>query len=69
MTAFAASLGWIPGSYAEVIGLRHDEGMRIFKMLERNEKDGRRCIARSPKPRSPSATCWPFGIVRLSIWT
>lgn len=45
MTGFARSLGWTPGEYSEVIGLRHDEGMRIFKMLERNEKDGRKCLA------------------------
>lgn len=31
LTAFAASLGWAPGSYLEVIGLRADEGHRILK--------------------------------------
>jgi 3'-phosphoadenosine 5'-phosphosulfate sulfotransferase (PAPS reductase)/FAD synthetase len=45
MTAFARSLGWASGNYGEVIGLRYDEGLRIFKMLERNEKDGRKCLA------------------------
>ena len=45
MTAFMASRGFAPCTYAEVIGLRHDEGLRIFKMLERNERDGRHCIA------------------------
>jgi hypothetical protein len=44
MTDFIASLGWAPG-YREIIGLRHDEGHRIFKMLERNEKFGRVCVA------------------------
>ncbi len=44
LTAFAASLGWKPGEYAEVIGLRHDEGMRIFRGLENAEKDGRKVL-------------------------
>ena len=45
MTAFMAAHGFDQGSYPEVIGLRHDEGMRIFKMMERNERDGRLCVA------------------------
>lgn len=45
MTAFLTSIGWQPGSYAEVIGLRDDEGMRVMKMYERNDRDGRRCVA------------------------
>lgn len=45
MTAFAGSLGWQPGDYAEVVGLRHDEGHRLLKMYDRNSADGRRCIA------------------------
>lgn len=32
--AFARSLGLVDGSYAEVIGLRNDEGHRILKSLE-----------------------------------
>lgn len=55
MTAFADSLGWKPGTYAEVIGLRHDEGLRIFKMLERNEQYGRQCIA----PLAKAKICEP----------
>ncbi len=31
LTALAASFGWLPGCYAEVIGLRADEGHRILK--------------------------------------
>ena len=31
LTALAAYFGWQPGGYAEVIGLRHDEGHRILK--------------------------------------
>ncbi len=45
MTDFLLSRGFPAGTYREVIGLRHDEGMRIFKMLERNEKFGRQCVA------------------------
>jgi hypothetical protein len=45
MTAFLRSRGFNPGAYAEVIGLRYDEGMRVMKMLARNDEDGRRCIA------------------------
>lgn len=30
-----------PGSYEEVIGLRYDEGLRIFRGMERAGKDGR----------------------------
>lgn len=37
-----AELGLEPGQYLEVIGLRDDEGMRVFKGLERAEKDGSR---------------------------
>lgn len=30
-----------PGDYAEAIGLRHDEGLRILRGIARSEKDGR----------------------------
>jgi hypothetical protein len=43
MTDFAASLGLVPGGYTEVIGLRYDEGLRIFKGMENAEKRGRKC--------------------------
>jgi hypothetical protein len=42
LIAFAESLGWT--DYAEVIGLRHDEGLRIFKGMANAEKYGRRCL-------------------------
>jgi hypothetical protein len=45
MVAFMTARGYAAGSYDEVIGLRHDEPIRIFKMLERNERDRRRCVA------------------------
>lgn len=44
LTAFAASLGWKPGNYAEVIGLRDDEGLRILKGIENARKHGRICV-------------------------
>lgn len=51
MTAFINERGFMPGTYREVIGLRHDEGLRIFKMLERNEKDGHLCVAPMSKAK------------------
>lgn len=51
MTSFAATFGWAPGDYLEVIGLRHDEGMRVLKMYARNDTDGRRCFAPLEKAR------------------
>lgn len=60
MTAFAVSLGLVPGQYFEVIGLRHDEGLRIFKMLERNERDGRLCVAPLAKAKIIKADVLEF---------
>jgi hypothetical protein len=51
MDAFMTSRGWAPCTYTVVIGLRYDEGLRIFKMLERNERDGRQCIAPMSKAK------------------
>lgn len=51
MTAFMAAQGFERG-YLEVIGLRHDEGLRIMKMMERNERDGRLCIAPMAKAKA-----------------
>lgn len=46
MTEFARHTeAWNLGDYAEVIGLRADEGHRLMKMYARNEEDGRRCLA------------------------
>jgi hypothetical protein len=44
MTDFATSLGLVPGEYSEVIGLRDDEGIRIFRGLENAEKRGRKVV-------------------------
>lgn len=40
MTDFAASLGLATGAYTEVIGLRHDEGLRVLKGLANADKHG-----------------------------
>src|SRR6185369_3388958 len=42
--AFAGTLGWTAGSYAEIIGLRHDEGLRILNGLERADREGRKVL-------------------------
>lgn len=44
MTAFAKSIGLEPCTYKEVVGLRYDEGLRIFKGMARSEKDGRQVV-------------------------
>lgn len=44
LMALAESFGWTGGQYAEVIGLRYDEGHRILKGLANAEKFGRRCL-------------------------
>lgn len=45
MHDFMLSRGFAPGSYVEAVGLRADESWRYFKMLDRNERDGRACVA------------------------
>jgi hypothetical protein len=45
MHDFMRSLRLEPGTYAEAVGLRADEQWRYFKMLDRNERDNRNCIA------------------------
>lgn len=43
--AFMASLGFPAGSYREAVGLRDDEGSRLMRMFERNDRDRRQCVA------------------------
>lgn len=45
MVAFMLSLGHAPGTYREVVGLRHDEGRRLLTMYANNDRYGRQCIA------------------------
>ncbi len=52
MTAFMTSRCCPPGTYAEIIGLRYDEGTRVLKMLERNDRDGRQCVAPLAKAKA-----------------
>lgn len=37
--------GFNAGQYAEAVGLRADENWRYFKMLDRNDRDSRMCVA------------------------
>ena len=60
MTAFMAARGFETCTYPEVIGLRHDEGLRIFKMMERNERDGRNCIAPMAKAKVTKANVMAY---------
>ncbi len=60
MTKFLRSEGFEAGTYSEVIGLRHDEGIRLFKMMERNETDGRKCIAPLAKAKVTESDVMKF---------
>jgi hypothetical protein len=60
MTAFLAGVGFQHGTYIEVLGLRYDEGLRILKMLERNERCGRRCVAPMAKAKATLADVTAF---------
>lgn len=60
MLSFMSSLGFPPGSYAEVVGLRADEPGRIGDMVERNERDGRSCTAPLGKARIRKADVMAF---------
>lgn len=51
MTDFAASLGWKEGSYKEVVGLRSDEMMRVFRVIEKNHALGRDVVTPLAKAR------------------
>lgn len=61
MTALiSAEMHWAAGEYSEVIGLRYDEGWRVLRMLERNEKHGRRCLAPLAKAKVVQADVMAF---------
>lgn len=60
MTAYLRTLGWTPGEYTEAIGLRHDEGLRLLKMYERNEKKERLCSAPLAKAKIVNADVMRF---------
>lgn len=61
ITAFARVQGWQTGEYAEVIGIRHDEGHRILKGMENAEKHGRDCrwpLAKAKVRKADVMTFW-----------
>lgn len=60
LNGFASSLGFVAGEYAEVIGLRYDEGMRIFKGMANAEKYGRQCLYPLSKARVTKADVMAF---------
>lgn len=60
MTALAASMGLAPCTYREVVGLRYDEGHRIFKGIARSEKDGRQVIWPLAKAKVTKADVMAF---------
>ncbi|OCP36750.1 phosphoadenosine phosphosulfate reductase family protein [Ensifer sp. LC163] len=73
LQALAEHLGFAPGQYSEIIGLRDDEGMRIFRGLEDAEKTGRRVVyplARAKVCKADIMTFWsrqPFDL-KLQPW-
>lgn len=73
MTDFAMSLGLMPGSYTEVIGLRYDEGYRILKGLESADKRGRKVLYPLSKAKVTKADVMAFWAaqpfdLRLEPW-
>jgi hypothetical protein len=60
MTDFMASKGFTKNTYRDAIGLRYDEGHRILKMFERNEKRQRQCVAPLAKAHVILATVMDF---------
>jgi 3'-phosphoadenosine 5'-phosphosulfate sulfotransferase (PAPS reductase)/FAD synthetase len=68
MRNFALSLGW--GRWTNVVGLRHDEGWRVMKQIDRNEQGRERWISVMPldkaKVTKPAVKgCWanqPFDL-------
>lgn len=60
MAAFMWSRGFSPGTYREIIGLRHDEGVRVLKMLARNDADNRQCVAPLAKAKITNADVMAF---------
>lgn len=56
----AKTFGWQAGQYAEVVGLRNDEGHRIFKGLENAEKEGRRMVYPLARAKADKAVVMDF---------
>lgn len=60
LNEYAQDIGFVPGHYAEVIGLRYDEGIRILKGMANAEKYGRRCEYPLSKARVRKADVMAF---------
>jgi 3'-phosphoadenosine 5'-phosphosulfate sulfotransferase (PAPS reductase)/FAD synthetase len=60
MADFAESLGWPEGSYKETVGLRADEMLRVFRVIEKNEARGRQVVTPLAKAgvRQPDVMAW-----------
>jgi len=60
MFDYMRTVGLEPNSYREAIGLRADEMWRVFKMLDRNGREGRQCVAPlvSAKVTKPDVMAW-----------
>jgi len=56
----AATFGWAAGQYAEVVGLRNDEGLRIFKGMANAEKNGHRMLYPLARAKVDKATVMEF---------
>lgn len=64
LNGFAQAQGWKGGEYAEVIGLRYDEGMRIMKGMANAEKYGRQCRYPLSKAKARKADVMAFWAVQ-----
>jgi 3'-phosphoadenosine 5'-phosphosulfate sulfotransferase (PAPS reductase)/FAD synthetase len=60
MEAYTNSLGWPSGSFAEVVGLRDDEFLRIIKGMEKAAKTGRRMLYPLAKAKIRKADVMAF---------
>jgi 3'-phosphoadenosine 5'-phosphosulfate sulfotransferase (PAPS reductase)/FAD synthetase len=60
LSALAATFGWEPGAYTEVIGLRYDEGHRIMKGMANADKYGRKCAYPLSRARVTKADVMAF---------
>jgi 3'-phosphoadenosine 5'-phosphosulfate sulfotransferase (PAPS reductase)/FAD synthetase len=60
LNEYAQDIGFVAGKYAEVIGLRYDEGHRIFKGIANAEKFGRLCLYPLSKAKVTKADVMAF---------
>lgn len=60
LMAFAEMQGWATHEYAEVIGLRYDEGLRIIKGYAKAEERGRRVLYPLSKAKIVKADVMAF---------